>query len=83
MLLSVGAAAAVVAVLLAGCAGSILKLEAQGCYQLLMVVQGQLPLSGVELDAEQAAFLPAGQDYQLASADPSAGLVLLLARPRG
>ena len=63
--------------------GKTLKLEAQDCYQLLMVVQGQLPLSGVELDAEQAAFLPAGQDYQLASADPSEGLVLLLARPRG
>ncbi len=51
------------------------------CYALVMVVEGQLALEGGLLGPEQAALLPAGVVFHLASAEPAEPLVLLLAKP--
>ena len=51
------------------------------CYALVMVVEGQLALDQGQLGPEQAALLPAGVVFHLASAEPAEPLVLLLARP--
>ena len=52
------------------------------CYQLLMVVEGELPLESANLGPEQAAFLPAGESFTLAHRATSEPLVVLLAQPR-
>ena len=62
--------------------GASLQIDSSTCYQLLMVVTGELPLDERILTAEQAALLPAGQSFCLRSRDPAESLVLLLSRPR-
>jgi mannose-6-phosphate isomerase class I len=51
-------------------------------YALVMVVEGQLRLGHLLLGAEQAAYLPPAVPVALASSQPPAPLVLLLALPR-
>ncbi|MEH6588406.1 MAG: hypothetical protein V7720_17770 [Halioglobus sp.] len=61
--------------------GASLQIDTSACYQLLMVVTGELPLDERILTAEQAALLPAGQSFCLRSCDPAESLVLLLSLP--
>lgn len=51
-------------------------------YALVMVVSGRLGLDGIIHHPEQALLLPGGWSGELASADPTQPLLLLLALPR-
>jgi len=63
--------------------GSAESFAHHGSYVLVMVVEGQMELTGVALQAEQAAYLPPGYAVELRSSQPAQPLVLLLAMPRG
>ncbi|MEP4147789.1 MAG: hypothetical protein ABJL54_11235 [Halioglobus sp.] len=63
-------------------AGGAMTLQGANTYQLLMLIEGRLELDGLQLGAENAAFLPSGQVFQFCCSDPSQPLVLLLALPR-
>ena len=63
--------------------GSRLELDCINSYQLLMVVEGEVPLADAVLGPEEAALLPRGQHFSLGHRDPKTPLVALLAMPRG
>ena len=57
--------------------------ERIGCYRIVMVVSGNLALSGVAYGPEQAALIPAATRLEMSSAEPTDDVVFLLATPRG
>jgi hypothetical protein len=63
--------------------GRSYPLRLDHCYGLVMVVKGELTMTGLNLQAEQAAFLPVGSAVDIGPARPDSALVLLLAMPRG